>query len=87
MIPVYVKLEAHQVPEGTREIVFTAPAEMPECLPLPTLVTPDGRVLMQWQPTPGELELLTRGVAISIVLYSGGRVAPLSVGVGGMDLR
>ena len=58
MIPKYVKSEENLVPEGTREVVYTAPPAMPDCLPLPTLVTPDGRVLMQFVPSAAEVEQL-----------------------------
>ena len=73
---------------GVREVVYAAPASMPECLGLPTLVTEnDGRVVSQWKPTAGELDALQRGQPVTIVIHSAGVVNPIAVGVGGFDLR
>jgi hypothetical protein len=73
---------------GLRDVVFTAPPSMPECMSLPTLVTQDdGRVVSQWKPTTDELDALLRGQPVTIVIHSAGVVNPIAVGVGGFDLR
>lgn len=72
---------------GVRDVNYLGP-EGTDIMPLPTLVTEDdGRVISQWQPSAGELELLKLGVPVTIVMHSAGVVAPIAVGVGGFDLR
>jgi hypothetical protein len=74
------------LPAGTREVQVAE--HQPEYLTLPSLVTPDGKVASQWQPTPGELALLNAGVPVTLVVWTFGKpLQPVSLGVGGMDLR
>ncbi len=88
MIPITPEQSKFIVPEGgVRSLTYLGPASRPEVLPLETLVTADGRVVSQWQPTAGELELLKLGVPVTLVLHSGGVVPPIQLGVGGFDLR
>jgi hypothetical protein len=84
--PIDVRPDYHLVPPGTREVVYAK--DQPQYLPLPTLVTPDGRVLSQWQPDANELELLKNGAPVTLVLYTfNGPLQPIQLVVGGMDLR
>ena len=87
MNPVKPDPEKFIVPMNTFEVEYQAPKDMPECLPLPTIRTGDGKVACQWMPTPGELALMAEGVPVTVVLYCNGQLPPLAVGVGGMDLR
>jgi hypothetical protein len=74
------------LPEGTREVKFAE--HQPEYETLPALVTPDGRLACQWTPTPGEIELLNRGVPVTLVVWTFNRpLQPVSLMVGGADLR
>jgi hypothetical protein len=86
MEPIEINAALFLVPEGMRAVRYLGPKGS-NILPLPTLVTPDGRVVSQWQPNANELELLKNGVAVTLVLHSGGQVAPMQIGVGGFDLR
>ena len=78
------------LPEGTREVRFAE--DQPEYLTLPALVTPDGKVVSQWKPTPGELALLNLGVPVTLTIHHGpptpeNPLRPVSLAVGGVDLR
>lgn len=74
------------LPEGTIEQAINSPKR--EYLDLPSLITPNGRVASQWLPTPGELALLNEGIPVTLVVYTFNQpLQPVSVGVGGMDLR
>jgi hypothetical protein len=71
---------------GCRRVVYAE--NQPEYQPLPALVTPDGRVACQWKPDASELALLNAGVPITIVMHTFNQpLQPLSVSVGGVDLR
>jgi len=85
--PIELKDEQFLLPDGYRRVSYIAPKGTTDILPLPTIVTPDGRVVSQWRPTPGELALLNNGVAVTLVLHSGFQVPPIQLGVGGFDLR
>lgn len=76
----------HLVPAGTR--LLRIAEDQPEYETLPALVTPDGKVLSQWTPDANELALLNAGVPLSLVVWTFGKpLQPVSVAVGGMDLR
>jgi hypothetical protein len=74
------------LPPGTREMKIAE--HQPEYQTLPSLVTPDGRVVSQWRPTPNDLILLNAGVPVTLVLHTfGDALQPIQMAVGGMDLR
>lgn len=87
--------EQFLLPEDTKEVIFAK--DQPQYQPLPSMRTPDGRVITQWEPTADELEALMRGQSITIVMHTFNGICrscghpqgltPLQVGVGGMDLR
>lgn len=75
-------------PPGTREIVMAERQAHLGYSPLPSLLTPDGKVVSQWMPTPGELALLNEGVPVTIVIWTFNEpLQPQSLMVGGADLR
>jgi hypothetical protein len=97
MLPVDKK-DIHVVPEGTLDLTFAK--DQPEYLPLPALVTPDGRVISTWEPTPGDLALLNAGSPLTLVVWHGAFVRkcdcgrehsnllrPVQLVVGGVDAR
>jgi hypothetical protein len=74
------------LPAGTREVRIAE--HQPQYETLPALVTPDGKVACQWQPTPGELALLNEGVPITLIVWTfTSALQPVSLMVGGADLR
>jgi hypothetical protein len=88
MIPVDKKELHINMPEGTKEVVFAK--DQPEYLPLPALVTPDGRVISTWQPNEGELALLNEGVPITLTVWHGelcshNLLRPVRLEVGGTN--
>lgn len=86
MEPTLINRGQFLLPDGVRPVTYHGPIGS-DILPLETLVTPDGRVVSQWRLGPNELELLKNGAAVTLILYSGGRVPPVAIGVGGFDLR
>lgn len=73
------------LPEGTTALDVNGPAR--EWLDLPMLITPNKKMVCQWMPDANELALLNNGVPVTIMFLSDGIINPMSVGVGGMDLR
>lgn len=80
------KIELFLFPDGTREVTYAE--HQPEYLALPSLRTPDGRVVSQWLPDANELELLKNGVPVTLVLHTFNEpLRPIILAVGGLDLR
>lgn len=54
-----------------------------------SIITPDGRVVSQWVPDAGELEMLKNGAPVTLVMHTFGtfKITPVQVAIGGMDLR
>jgi hypothetical protein len=74
------------LPAGTRRVNYAE--HQPEYLTLPSLVTPDGKVVSQWLPDANDLALLNNGVAVTLVLYTFNQpLQPIFLAVGGLDLR
>lgn len=56
--------------------------------PLPSIKTPDGKVVSQWRPTPEELGRLAAGEPLTLVVWTFNRaLQPVCLAVGGLDLR
>jgi hypothetical protein len=74
------------LPAGTREANYAE--HQPEYETLPSLVTPDGKVVSQWMPDANDLVLLNSGVPVTLVLYTFNQpLQPITLAVGGLDLR
>lgn len=74
------------LPEGSREVDYAK--DQPQYQTLPSIQTLDGKVASQWLPDANELELLNRGVPVTLVYWTFGRpLQPVSLMVGGADLR
>lgn len=86
MLPVDPTTNTHLLPPGCEAVKYAE--HQPEYLTLPSLRTPDGRVLSQWKPDANELALLNNGVPVTLVMHTfGDPLQPVQLGVGGMDLR
>ena len=82
------KPEMFLLPEGTRDVTYAEHQQHLGYTPLPSLQTRDGKVVSQWKPDAGELELLKNGVPITLCVWTFGRpLQPVCIAVGGMDLR
>jgi hypothetical protein len=80
------KPEMFLLPVGVREVAYAE--HQPQYRTLPSLVTPDGRVISQWMPDPNDLELLKNGVPVTLVLHTFHQpLQPIILCVGGLDLR
>lgn len=78
--------EMFLLPAGTREANYAE--HQPQYGTLPSLVTPDGKVVSSWMPDANELALLNTGVPITLVLYTFNQpLQPIVLAVGGLDLR
>lgn len=78
--------ELFRLPDGTREANYAE--HQPEYGTLPSLVTPDGKVISSWMPDPNDLALLNSGVPITLVLHTFNQpLQPIILAVGGLDLR
>lgn len=78
--------EMFLLPAHVREVNYAEHQD--EYLTLPSLVTRDGRVISQWQPTANELALLNNGVPVTLVLHTFNQpLQPIILAVGGLDLR
>ncbi len=73
------------LPAGTREVVMHAPVGRPEVRDVDTLITPNGVTVLQLRVDESELELLKKGVPVTLMLHQT-PMCPVSVGVGGFDL-
>jgi hypothetical protein len=80
------KAEMFLLPDGTREAKYAE--HQPQYRTLPSLVTPDGKVISQWTPDANDLALLNNGTPITLVLYTFNQpLQPVVLAVGGLDLR
>ncbi len=86
MTPIQPDRTRHLLGPGVRDVTYAK--DQPEYVPLPALVTPDGRVVSTWQPDANDLELLKNGVPVTLVLHTfNGPLQPIQLVVGGVDLR
>jgi len=78
--------ELFLLPDKTRAVNYAE--HQAEYLTLPSLVTPDGRVVSQWLPDAHDLALLNNGVPVTLVLHTFNQpLQPIILAVGGLDLR
>jgi hypothetical protein len=88
MNPIKPKREQFLLPPNEEVAEITYAEHQPQYIPLPSLKTRDGRVVSQWMPDPNELELLNRGVPITLCLHTFNQpLQPITLTVGGLDLR
>lgn len=86
MNPIQPKREKFLLPEGTTETSYAR--LQPQYCELPSLRTPDGRVVSQWVPTPKELDAIKQGQPITLVSHTFNQpLQPIILTVGGIDLR
>ena len=75
------------LPPGTQSTTYAEHQKHLGYLALPSLKTPDGKVLSQWRPTPDELAALNCGQPITLVVWTFNTpLQPISLTVGGVDL-
>lgn len=67
MTPVDPRINPDLVPEGSKPIVIAKDQE--EYIPLPSIVTPDHKVITRWQLTPEERERLRAGDDLFLTIW------------------
>jgi hypothetical protein len=85
MEPVDPRIDPALVPAGSRAVVFAE--HQPEYAPLPSVRTPDGKVITRWTLTATERAALLAGDDIFLTIWSGGAIQPVCVTVGPCDWR
>lgn len=79
-------VDTFALPDGFELTVYAA--NQPEYEPLPSIRTPDGKVISQWKPTPEELTRLQAGEPLTLIVWTfNQRLQPIFLGIGGYDLR
>lgn len=85
MTPVDIALNAHSAP-GTRKVIYAE--HQPQYIPLPALVTPDGRVTSRWKLEPNDLLLIQNGADVYLTLLTfNAPLQPIMLSVGPPDTR
>lgn len=85
------RIDPRYLPEGSAASIINGSRH--EYLDLPSVVTPDGRVISRWTPTLAEREAMARGEDIYVTVYAGrgpqGQITinPLFVSAGVCDWR
>lgn len=74
------------LPDNSKVVVYAE--HQPEYENLPSIRTPDGRVVSQWRPSDEELKMLFAGHPITLVVWTHNQpLQPVALAVGGVDLR
>lgn len=73
------------LPEGSRARVINGPHR--EYRDLPSVVTPQGRVITRWTPTEAERAQILAGEDIYVTILAGGPINPFYVTVGPVNWR
>jgi hypothetical protein len=75
------------LPEGSKLTVYAADQAHLGYEPLPSIKTPDGKVVSQWKPTQEELKRLFDGEPLTLIVWTfNQKLQPVCLGVGGFDL-
>lgn len=87
MDPVDPCIPLELLPPGCRAYVL-AEHQTKDYLPLPSVRTPDGKVITRWRPTPEELQLLLAGRDLYLITWTFHQLfQPVAMTVGPPDLR
>jgi hypothetical protein len=75
------------LPKGTELTVYAADQAHLGYEPLPSIRTPDGKVVSQWKPSAEELVRLNLGEPLTLIVWTfNARLQPVCLMVGGADL-
>jgi hypothetical protein len=85
MEPVDPRIDPAFVPHGSCAVVIAE--HQPEYIPLPSVRTPDGKVITRWTLNEAERAAIIRGEDIFLTIWSGGAINPVSLSVGPCDWR
>jgi hypothetical protein len=82
MEPVDPRVPPSLVPPGSRATVIAK--DQPQYIPLPSILTPDAKVITRWHLTPAEREAVMRGEDIYLTIW-GTPIRPVLLSVGPLD--
>lgn len=85
MQPVDPRIDPALVPAGSRAIVIAEHQD--EFMDLPSVCTPDGKIITRWRLTEEEREALLSGQDVFLTIWSGGAIQPVYLSVGPCDWR
>lgn len=85
MEPVDPRINPSLVPLGSKAVVIAE--HQAEYVPLPSVRTPDGKVITRWTLTDAERAAVLRGDDIFLTIWSGGAINPVHLSVGPCDWR
>lgn len=85
MEPIDPRIDPALVPAGSRAIVIAE--HQSEYLDLPSVRTPDGKVITRWSLTTEERAAVVRGEDVFLTIWSAGAINPVHLSVGPCDWR
>lgn len=85
MEPVDPRIDPATVPAGSRAIVVAE--HQAEYVALPSIRTPDGKVITRWSLTEAERAAVLRGEDVFLTIWSFGAIDPVWLSVGPADWR
>ena len=85
MEPVDPRIDPRLVPEGSRALVIAEHQD--EYKDLPSVRTPDGKVITRWSLTNDERAAILRGEDVFLTIWSYGAINPVLLSVGVLDWR
>lgn len=77
------RIDPKLVPEGSRPVIIAEKQD--EYRSLPSVRTPNGRVITRWQPTLSERQAIAQGADIFLTILSRGAINPVLLTVGPDD--
>lgn len=85
MEPVDPRIDPALVPAGSRPVVVAE--HQYEYKDLPSVRTPDGKVITRWTLTDEERAAIVRGDDVFLTIWSHGAINPVYLSVGPLDWR
>ena len=85
MNPIDPRIDPALVPPNSKAVVMGE--HQPEFLDLPSVRTPDGKIITRWTFTEEERLSILRGGDIYLTVYSYGPMYPVCLSVGPLDWR
>jgi len=85
MEPVDPRIDPAFVPDGSRAVVIAE--HQPQYCPLPSVRTPDGKIITRWALSNDERAAILRGEDVFLTIWSHGPINPVCLTVGPCDWR
>jgi hypothetical protein len=85
MEPVDPRIDPALVPSGSRAIIIAEHQD--EFKSLPSVRTPDGKIITRWELTDDERKRVLLGDDVFLTIISSGAICPVYLSVGPVDWR